>query len=169
MNSVRASRLALGAVLLVAGAQIGYHWRQLPPQVPSHFNVHGVPDDWMAKTPFVCIQAGLLLGMAGMQALLDLLIRRSPPGLFNLPNKNYWLAPERRAETKGRISSYMAWLFVATLLFLTAMFEFGYQVGMGRPDAMREGMPWLLAAFVGFALVWLIRFYQSFSRLPDPE
>jgi uncharacterized membrane protein len=166
MNSAKAAHLALLAVLLLAAAQIGYHWRHLPPRVPSHFNLRGDPDDWMAKKPYVFIQAGLLLGMAGLQALLDLLIRRSPPGAFNLPNRNYWLAPERRAETKEIISAYMAWLFVAALLFFTVMFELGYQVNVGHPHAMRQGMPWLLAAFAGFALVWLVRFYRRFFRPP---
>ena len=31
------------------------------------------------------------------------------------------------------------------------MFELGYQVSVGHPHAMRQGMPWLLAAFAGFA------------------
>jgi hypothetical protein len=167
MNSWKSGRLALVTALLVAAMQIGYHWQRLPPKVASHFSFQGNADCWMAKTLFVLSEAGLLLGMACVQILLDLLIYRAPPRFFSLPNRDYWLAPERRAETNRVISGYMAWLFVATLLFLTAMYEFCYQVSLGHPDAMRLGMPWLLVVYAGVATVWVRRLFKQFSKPPE--
>jgi uncharacterized membrane protein len=70
MSSRKTGHLTLGAVLLIAAVQIGYHWPQLPPRVASHFGFQGNADDWSANTPVVLMEAGVLLGMAGMQIFM---------------------------------------------------------------------------------------------------
>jgi len=106
----------------------------------------------MPKLEFVKVHL-LVLGLLSVMFLLvPLLITRLPPGMINLPNKDYWLAPERRASTARTIQ--------------------GYMVGFG--DAMRASlMPvphlpnriWaLLVLLAAFTLIWTVRLLRAFRR-----
>ena len=54
---------------------------------------------------FFGLQAFVLVVVTACFAILPAVIEGLPPRMVNLPNKDYWLAPERRAATDGAASA----------------------------------------------------------------
>ncbi len=103
MSLARAILYLLIGVFL---AQIVYYYPNLPETVASHFNGLGKPDGWMTKQNFVIFESVLLLIIIFEFTLLPFVIEKMPNSLINLPNKDYWLATERREATLGVIRGY---------------------------------------------------------------
>lgn len=96
---MRLSRVILLFLIGVFVAQIFYYYPYLPEIVASHFNGFSEPDNFVSKQSFVLLKGVILMLVVFEFALLPLLIEKMPDSLLNLPNKNFWLAKERRAET----------------------------------------------------------------------
>jgi hypothetical protein len=94
------------------------------------------------------------------------LVARRAPALLNLPNKDYWLAPERREPTLTRLDNWLALLGLGlTLLFAgihTHMLLASHPDWPQLPDAA-----WIAggaALLIGFHL-WLFALLRHFGRL----
>jgi hypothetical protein len=165
MNSTTAGWLVLLAAGLVAVVQMGYYWPQLPPEVASEFDFQGRASGWMSKTGLVLVHTGTMLAMAAFPVVFRWLVRVLPLWAIDMPHKEYWLAPERRRQTARLVSPYLAWLFAATALLVTGIFQFTYLANLGLPQAMRRPPLALLGMYGVFMLVWIVAFYRRF-RLP---
>jgi hypothetical protein len=107
--------IACGAVFIWLTSQ------RLPPLVAAHFDSAGHVNAYMPRGRYIA----LLLGIAVVMPLFLVVVPRrafAKPGLrINLPNRDYWLAPERREETfrfLARQTSVFAWLLVLFLCYV---------------------------------------------------
>ena len=66
--------------------------------------------------------------------------RRLPVSLINLPNKDYWLAPERRDATLAWIGGWSTMFGAATLLLMMALMRQVERVNLGAATQI-AGMP----------------------------
>ena len=89
----------------------------LPDQVASHFNLSGQPDGWMSRSEYLYVT--LIFGSAFVlfMIMISLLSRFGPDWLVNIPHREHWFSPERRAETKKYLSEFTLW-FGCWALFL---------------------------------------------------
>lgn len=100
------SRLPLIVLLFFVCASLlhlGYYAGQLPDTVASHFGINGAADNWMSKQSFIIFYGTVLVSTAALFLFVGLFAHVVPDNLLNLPNKQYWLAPERRNETYAYI------------------------------------------------------------------
>ena len=96
------------AFLLVASiAQHAWYWPQLPERVATHFGVDGQPNDWMSRTDSTMLLAGLQIGVPSFLLVMNTISSRFPESMLNIPNKDYWLSPERRGTTLAHMSRMM--------------------------------------------------------------
>jgi hypothetical protein len=143
-------------------------WRTyplLPARVASHFALSGAPDGWMSKRAFAGFQVGvvLLLG-AALSAASTRLERRGDAGL-NLPHKDYWLAPERRAGTMAWLRGFFLWFGAGTYAALFDLFRQTDRVNLGlSPGLEHPGLT--LACYVGWAVVLIAAVRRRFGRVP---
>lgn len=117
-------RLALIVLLIlsVAGvAQHAWYWPRLPERVATHFGITGEADGWMNRTAAVGTLAGFQLVFPALLVLLGAVVWRLPNSVINMPYKEYWLAPERRAESLEWMGRMLAWVAVCTSLFTAAI------------------------------------------------
>jgi hypothetical protein len=70
-------------------------------------------------------------------AILPQRIQMLPPDKINLPNKSYWLAPERREATMASVVSAITWFGCAVLVFLIAVTWLVIRVNLG----LESGLP----------------------------
>ena len=87
------------AVVVVAVVFVWLSSQSLPPVVASHFGASGAANGFMSRSAYTWFMAGIIAVVPSLLVLLPNLAMSRPRAQFNLPNKNYWLAPERRQET----------------------------------------------------------------------
>lgn len=98
----------LYGLLLVAGLFIWSSAQLMPPQVASHFIGSGAANAWMPRGRYLAFMlvAGVLL-----PALLGELIGALSHlgGGLRVPNRDYWMAPERRERALAWMSGHARW------------------------------------------------------------
>ncbi len=164
---MRRDQLSLAVLLFVISlgvAQALYFRAELPARVASHFDGAGRPNGWMSRDGLVLWQCVLLLALGALFGVGGRLLAVTPNGLINLPNKNYWLAPERRAESVAFLTGWLRWVGAGTLAFLMGVFQFSVQANLRR--GRLDSMPFLVAtgfflAGLAIAVVWLYRRFRA--------
>jgi uncharacterized membrane protein len=144
-------------------AQALYYYPQLPDKVASHFGASGQPDSWSTRNFFVAFYLMAVGFTASMFLAIHFGMSKMPASLINLPNKDYWLSPERRQQTSGFMSRQLLWFGCATLLLLLDIFYQSFQVHLGRAEGLSHPML-SLGLYIGFSVVWSIGLMIKFSR-----
>jgi hypothetical protein len=147
-----------------------YFWSnyaQLPDVIASHFNARGVANGWQPKPVFFAFFVGAI-ALASLVAFgIPRIISKMPIDLINLPNKGYWLAPERKAETLAFLDRSFAWFGCALLLVVTMAVN--YAIGRNlHPEAQLDppALVYVLGGFFVFTIIWSIRSLTRFSSIP---
>jgi serine/threonine-protein kinase len=154
--------LSATAVLLFVG-ELAYNYPSLPAQVALHFDGSGRPNGWGSKQELVGWTIGGLVSI--IAALLPAVWATAflPASLINLPNRDYWLAPERAAATRQIIIDRMGWFFFATLLLLIGVFRIALRANLRQPP--QAVVPYAYFVVYGlFVAVWLGQLLWYFYR-----
>jgi uncharacterized membrane protein len=159
------AKIILFVLIGVFFAQIIFYYPNLPEIVATHFDGTGRADGFMTKQNFVIFEVVFLLLIVGEFALLPLLIEKMPNSLINLPNKSYWLAEERRAETFGNIRSYFQWFSILLLTLFIAVNQMVFRANINRENLLSTVLWLIIGAFMVFVVVWLIKFVSQFRRI----
>ena len=166
---MRSSQLAtLVFILLAAFAAI--HFSQLYPQLPgtvaSHFDAHGRANGWQSKSSFLAVFVGVSVLSAVIGFGIPRVLTVIPVQIINLPNKEYWLAPERRAESLDFLAASFAWLGCGMYAFVIFVFDYSIQATL-HPQHPPEISRILYSglAFVAWVLFWIVRLLAHFGRV----
>jgi preprotein translocase subunit SecG len=159
----RPSLLVLLALCALALVHAGWLSTTLPPVVASHFDAAGRANAWMSRAGFIRVYAGLTLFLTGLFLVLALAMAGADPRYLNLPNKEHWLAPERRAETLAWIADWSRWMGAGALALIASVMHLAGEANRGGTGALGPGALWLLGAFVVYALVMLVRMVRRFG------
>ena len=163
---MKKSQLALLGLIGVALVQSLYYYPQLPETVASHYGPSGSADGWSSKTTFLVLYIGLVCFMAGLFALLPRWVRRLPTSMINIPNKDYWLAPERREQTMQRFADQMLSFGIAVVLVLIVIFQLVFTANLpGSQGFSTTTMAIILGGFLLGVLVWTVRMLRAY-RVP---
>lgn len=119
------------ALVAAAIAQALWQHDRLPERVASHFNAAGVANGWMSRDSQTAAHVGVALFMAAMFEGIAWLGPRLPKELINLPHRDYWLAPERRAATQAWLDGLVRLLGCVLMAFLLALFHQVYRANLG--------------------------------------
>ncbi|MDD5308209.1 MAG: DUF1648 domain-containing protein [Deltaproteobacteria bacterium] len=162
-GSIRACRLLIGLLWIAAAAQVARYYPRLPEVVASHFDAAGRPNDWAPKVALLAIYLAVLVLMTVIFAVVPGHILKVPDSMINLPNKAYWLAPERRAVTEGKLALFMAECGVATIALLVCVFQMVFTANLSRAPSLPKGIVVLLVAFLAYMTVWTVRLFLAFK------
>ena len=157
---MRRTRLFLLGLVLVSLVEAARQWNSAPSRVPSHFDAAGRPNAWGSRDELFLIHVGVTLLIAALFIVIPALLRSTPAGLINLPNKSYWLAPERREETMERLASSFEVFASATVLLLIVVFELTSLASRGGGLATSYFLP---------VLVSYLRFHARMDGRADPD
>jgi uncharacterized membrane protein len=152
-----------GAAFIVATAGA------LPERVATHFGRGGAADGWMTREAYTwtmaLMQAGLPLLLLG--ALGN--IPRRAERFVNLPHKDYWFAPERRAATAATLRGYGAAIGIATALLLAGAHAAVVDANAKSPPRLDEPVAIVaLAVFATAMIVTSVVMLRRFRRVPGP-
>lgn len=94
-------------------------------------------------------------------------IAAQPNARINLPNRDYWLAPERREQTMRFISATMAWFGCEILLVLISGTFLALRANLATDHRFNsEAMLTVLICFLAGLLGLLVRLVRHFQRVP---
>ena len=151
------------AILGIFAVVTACYYPVLPDRMASHFGADGFPNGWMPKRDFVWSFAGFLLFIEAITMGAGAFMDRFPTETINLPNKTYWLAPERRQASFAYVRAYTNWMGAATGALGIAVAHAVYRANIG--DDLRLGNQiWvLLGIFVAFMVINTIGLFSRFQ------
>ncbi len=167
MNKKTSAMAVFVFLCVVCIAHALYYYPHLPPQVARHFGVSGEPDAWGSKAQFLIVYLSVVAVLAVTFVGSCLAMPKMPNSIINLPNKDYWLAPERRQETLDYILPRFLWFGSATLLLLFDVSQQSFQVHLGRATKLTH-IWFSLAAYLLFTTAWCVALVLKFSKKGSP-
>jgi len=163
---MKLSRQWIGITLLIAVGHGVWAYTALPERVASHWDGLGNPNGYMSRDGFVSFYLWLMVGLSSLFGGIAALIRITPDDAINLPNRDYWLAPERREATIATISQQMNAFTVMMNIFMIGIHHLSVMANL-TPDKHLSNAVWLLLlAFLGGTGYWVFRMYAEF-KLPQ--
>lgn len=162
MNSASRAAALILAIDAAVAVRVALVWDRLPAVMASHYGASGAPNGWMSRAQFFAFMAAVAGGTTLLFAASGFLLRRIPTSLINLPNREHWLAPERRAATLDRLSGWMGWFGVGLTAFLAVVTELVVRANLAQ-SGLSSGP--FLVALAGFGLftVWsLVTLFRQF-------
>ena len=96
------------------------------------------------------------------------LIRFLPARMIDVPNRDYWFAPERSRQSHTRMFSHMLWFACLMVGFLIAVNHLVFLTNLrpGQPRLPGAAFITLLVGFLVAVIAWGMRLYRLFPRPP---
>jgi hypothetical protein len=164
---MRIGRILFIGVLLLCLLELARLWSITPETMAAHFHIQGSPDRFVPKAEFFRFQVQTLLVVILVSLPFQFLFLVLPPGWINMPHHEYWLAPERRAGTLGRLNGFGIVLFGIILLDVQAAFEISAYANLKTPVVFNTAlMSAVMAVSLVLVVVMLVLLILSF-RLPQ--
>jgi len=126
----RALRILFPLLVAAAIMQAGWQHGRLPERVATHFDFAGRANGWMSREVQTAAHIGIVLFLAAMLEGLARLGPRLPDEMINLPQCDYWLAPERRAATHARLAAMVRLIGCLLMGFFLALFDQVYRANV---------------------------------------
>ena len=159
------TRLLFAFAVLIAAYEIIYFYPIMPSPMAVHFNAAGAADGWGPKNYFFITIGGVIALLTIMFAGISLLIRILPDSLINLPNKDYWFAPERRTQTLQRLTGQLLFIGAITLLLLDGVLYLSCMANIPPASSMPAEILWgMLGSFFTVNIIWTVIMIRSYLR-----
>jgi uncharacterized membrane protein len=151
--------LLLFAILFVIGTA-----SQLPPTVASHFDAAGQPNAFMSRSGYVRF---MLCLTAGLPVLIVFILRTvySRATNMKLPNRDYWMAPERVARTRAFLVAHGVWF--GSLMVTLTCFVHWLELSANRQQPAHLSAQSFAAVMVAFLIAtaaWIAALTFAFRR-----
>ncbi|MFA6287192.1 MAG: DUF4019 domain-containing protein [Opitutaceae bacterium] len=155
-----------GFLLLVAAfaALLALTAHELPVRMASHFDETGRANGWMERTPYLLFIGTLPCFIAALFAASAWSLKKLPVRLINLPHRDHWLAPERRAATAASFGRWMAGPACLLVVFFAELHLTTLLANRLIPPRLESGL--LLGPTIGFLsalMVWMVGLVLRFS------
>jgi uncharacterized membrane protein len=168
MSDTRVPKILFLTILAAGILQCLHDFPFLPERLASHFGASGNANGWMTKSQFLMTYAVVILPALVLEFWMPRRIGRRPDSRLNLPNKQYWLAPERRTETLAYFEKFFAWYGCAFLALEIFAMGLAMRANFQNPPVLPPGvMVFAIMAFVLFNIACITAMLRRFSKLPQ--
>jgi serine/threonine-protein kinase len=131
----------------------------------THFGMNGQPNGWMSRSVATLFQCVLQAVMPFVFIGIAWTLPRFPNSMINLPNKEYWLAPERRAATLGHMTNMLMGISLAVSIFIAVIAHLVFDAN--RRNEPLPTTPFVVLLILFLATVFSITGYSIWTlRLP---
>jgi serine/threonine-protein kinase len=146
----------------------GFVWAtigQFPERVATHFGWSGEPNGWMNRDAHATFVIGMGVGLSLFVLGLFSIIRALGGKGLNVPNRSYWLEPERREATLNFMTTWGSWLACWFVVFTAALHWLIWQANTRTPAAMSgTHLGWITGGFVAGLFFWITALFFRFGR-----
>ena len=152
--------------LLVALAllQVVYYYPQVPDTVASHFDGLGSANAWSSKNGFFGLYLALILLLVMVFIFAPRWSETRIRFGMKIPNRDYWLAPERLQQTKQFFRRQMIIMGVVHLLLAIYTIQLAILANLNQQPRLHPSIAWALGLYFLFLIAWLIHFFIHFRK-----
>jgi uncharacterized membrane protein len=161
----KVSWLVFGLMLLFAVIFLTQTVTDLPAMVASHFDSAGQPNAYMPHDFYGRFVLAMAVGLPLAMATLFIAVFSNAKDM-KLPNRDYWLAPERIAQTRASLISHSLWF--CTLMVAMVCFAHWLELAAHRSVPPHLSNSMILGGVLVFFIAtigWLFALLGTF-RLP---
>lgn len=137
----------------------------LPARVATHFDGAGRPNGWMSRSSHILFM--LIFGSAFPLFIIATCAaaRFLPVWMVNIPNRAYWLAPERRRDTARYLMHHALWLGCATVALMTGVQLLVVNANARSPvELSTAGILSVVGVFLAATGLWAIHLLRHFKK-----
>ena len=152
--------IVVAAVGIIAGTS-----GDLPARMAVHFGAGGEANRWSSRESYVAVMIGLVVAIPLLLLALMVWLPRRGVCACKLPNRDYWLAPERRERTFDRLSGFagVAGCLVVALMVAVHLIVIEANAGT-RPALPTAPFLTVMLGFVVAMIAWTIALSYGFRR-----
>lgn len=153
---------------LYVAAAAAFVWvtsQRLPALVASHFGASGAANGFMSRAAYTLFMVAIVIGLPAFLVLVTWHAIGHDRARLNLPNRDYWLAPERRVETIAALRLGILWfgaLLVTFLCYVHALVVFANEA-----QPVHLAGSWFMGGLVSYFCVLFVAgttFFRRFRR-----
>ena len=136
----------------------------------SHFAGSGTANGFMSRTFYVGFMLLFVVVLPLVLVFVPSVGLNNQKAGIRLPNREYWLDPERRAETVEFLRQHMARFGSMLVVFLCYIHWLVVRANTVLPPSMPA--PWAIGGigvFVVCALIWAGTLLRHFGNVPRPQ
>jgi len=148
----------------VALLQSFFYYPQLPPVVASHFDGAGTANGWSSRNVFFAVYLTMIAMLVGIFIWLPHWSGAVGKLRMNIPNREYWLTPQRQQQTMQFFRRQMMVLGIAHLLLAIYTMQLAILANLRQESGLHASMWWALGSYFLFLGLWLINFFLHFRK-----
>ena len=158
--------MALLLILVVTGvAIIAGTAGDLPARMATHFGPGGNANGWSTRETYVLAMIGLVVAVPLLLLALMVWLPRAGVCTGKLPNREYWMAPERRARTLDRLAGYAGVAGSLVIVLLVAVHFLVIEANSSTRPALPTGpFVTVMLAFAVAMIAWTVALTYGFRR-----
>ena len=161
----RAGTAAFVVLLAILAAFVWRSSQTLPPLVASHFAASGAANSFMSRGMYTIVSILLVVGAPLLVAFLPSALIGKGERKLNLPNRDYWLAPERREATLSFLRAHGKWFAAVLAVFLAYAHWLVVQANALEPPVLApSAILRALAVFLAALAAWLVVLYVRLRK-----
>ncbi len=132
-------------------------------RIASHFDAAGRADGFMPRDEYLRVTLALVVALPMFIGALGSIVRVIPVTFVNLPHRNYWLAPARRAETIAFLQWHGAFMGVMLAAFLAFVHGLVVRANHHTPPVLSGTAMWVgTGVFLFLVAVWIVVLVRHF-------
>ena len=144
-----------------------FFYPQLPDYMAVHFNLAGSADRWDSKSDFFWTMETVFALLVALFGTLPLIIRRLPVSYINIPNREFWFAPERKEQTTNRLVDQLLFIGAMALLLMDGVLYLSMRANLVDRPALPSELLWgMIIVFFVVNIVWTMSLIRSFRQPP---
>lgn len=132
----------------------------LPQRLATHFDAAGKANGWMTRQKHGLFMLLFGLGLPAFILCLIWLMKFLPSSLLNVPQPDYWRAPENYPKACAIMLKWAQWLATGELLWMTQLNRQIVLANHLTPPRLASADTWYLTAvfliMIGASILWLI-------------
>ena len=138
--------------------------RKLPARVASHFDGAGLANGFMPRSEYVMFMAVIALGIPVLLVLVTVMLPFLAPSRLRIPSRDYWIAPERRAQTQTTLATGGLVMSCIVAAFTVGVQLLVLQANARTPPQMDLAILYaMLALLVVAILLWQFLLWRRFQ------
>ena len=166
MITLRTPALVLGLLYLCFFGYLAASSSQLPSRVATHFDGHGQPNGWMSRAAHLRFMIVFGLGFPLFVPAIVYASRFLHDRFYNLPHREYWLAPARRTQTMAYLFRHSLWFASMALCFVIGInYSIIYANSLAQAHLSTLLILPLAGCFLAGTAFWGASLIRHFSRV----